>query len=595
MVLPLLTIHDGELSFSVKPLFQGLDVNILENDHLCLIGRNGQGKSTLLKVLKGSIDLDKGDFYKKPGKTIHYLPQELDLPQNKTAFEVVMENAKESYIAEQFLDHLEVNPNKKVNNCSGGEKRRILLAKTLSGNPDLLLLDEPTNHLDIKAIRWLEDYLNSFKSAILTISHDRRFLENTAKGMLLLENRALKKTDRSYNFFETWCQELEQTQQSELKKIKAKLRLEEHWKNFGVTARRKRNQGRLEKLFHLRERRKNLLSDQKKRADITKQEKAFGSQLVVEAKQIEKSYSESLHLEPFSTRIFKGDRIGIIGANGSGKSTLLKMLMGTLSPDKGNIRLGKTIDIAYFDQERMEMNPKETLWQYLCPQGGDQVLVQNKTMHVVGYLKQFMFDDKDARSAISTLSGGQKNRLQLAKTLAQKSNVLILDEPTNDLDMDTLDLLIDNLTHYEGTLILISHDRDFIDQLTTAVFAIHPDGKITDNVGGFSEYEKNFGLEKLLGIKEPPSKNKDKKETNKNAKKSNNKLTYNDQRNLEKIPKLLKKIEQEIQRYEEKLQDPNLYITDPISFDGIAKKLEDKKAEQKNLEHQWLEISMNLE
>lgn len=589
MSLPILTIHNGLLGFGVKPLFENLHINILENDHLCLIGRNGQGKSTLLKVLAGIYDLDKGDFYKKPNALIHYLPQDLTLPSNKSALDIVLETAKEEYLAQTLLDALEVPLDRPVDNFSGGQKRRVLLARALAGNPDVMLLDEPTNHLDIKAIQWLEDYLNNYKGALLTISHDRRFLANVTRSMVWLENKQLRRTNRSYKFFDEWCEELAQTDESELKKINARLRLEEHWKQRGVTGRRKRNQGRLEKLMQLRQRRGNLLADQKKSADLTQQEKAYGSQLIVEAVDIKKSYDSALNIGPFSTRIFKGDRIGIIGPNGCGKSTLLKVLMGSLKPDEGRIRLGKTIDVAYFDQERDAMNPQETLWEYMVSGGGDQVCVQDKTMHVVGYLKQFMFDDKQARGVISILSGGEKNRLQLAKILAQKSNVLILDEPTNDLDMDTLDLLLDLLSQYEGTLILISHDRDFIDQLVTSVFAIHPDGTIIDCVGGYSEYEKKYDIKKLLNIKEAPEKSSTRTAQ---KKKDAVKRTYNDQRDFEKIPKLLELLNNEILQIEKKLEDPLLYTNNPETFDNFIKKLEYKKAEHDKLETRWLELSI---
>jgi ATP-binding cassette subfamily F protein uup len=589
MSLPVLTIHNGVLGFGIKPLFEDLHINILEDDHLCLIGRNGQGKSTLLKVLAGIYELDKGDFYKKPNALIHYLLQDLALPHNKSALKIVLETAKEEYIAYTLLDALDVPSDRTVDNFSGGQKRRVLLARALAGDPDVLLLDEPTNHLDIKAIQWLEDYLNNYKGALLTISHDRRFLANVARSMVWLDNRQLRRTNRSYKFFDEWCEELAQTDETELKKINARLRLEEHWKQRGVTARRKRNQGRLEKLMQLRQRRSNLLTDQKKSVDLTKQEKAYGSQLIVEAVDVKKSYDNALNIGPFSTRIFKGDRIGIIGPNGCGKSTLLKVLIGSIKPDEGRIRLGKTIDLAYFDQERDAMNPQETLWEYMCPGGGDQIQVQDKSMHVVGYLKQFMFDDKQTRGMISILSGGEKNRLQLAKILAQKSNVLVLDEPTNDLDMDTLDLLLDLLSQYEGTLILISHDRDFIDQLVTSVFAIHPDGTIIDCVGGYHEYEKRYDIKKLLNIKDSPQKSSPQTPQ---KKKDNVKRTYNDQRDFEKIPKLLEVLNVEIRQIEKKLADPLLYINDPENFDCFAKKLELKKAEYDNLETRWLELSI---
>ncbi|HCU06298.1 MAG TPA: elongation factor 3, partial [Holosporales bacterium] len=465
MSLPVFTIHDGLLSFSAKPLFERLDINILEDDHICLIGRNGQGKSTLLKVLASIYELDGGEFYQKPNIKIHYLPQDLDLAQHKTILEIVMETAGEEYAANMLLDTLKIDITRNIDTLSGGQKRRVLLARALAGNPDVLLLDEPTNHLDIEAIQWLEDYLNNYQGALIMISHDRYFLRRTTRSMLWLDRGELRRTNRSYKHFEQWQEEIDQNQQSEMTKVQAKLKMEEHWKQRGVTGRRKRNQGRLERLIEMRQRRKMLLSDQPKSMTMASTEKAYGSQLVSEAFEIEKEYKGVLSLGPFSTRVFKKDRIGIIGPNGAGKSTLLKMLIGELKPDSGRVRLGKSIDIAYFEQERDAMDPNDSPWQYLCPTGGDSVEVQGRAMHVVGYLKQFMFDDKQARGKISVLSGGEKNRLQLAKILAQKSNVLILDEPTNDLDADTLDLLINMLSSYEGTLILISHDRDFMDQL----------------------------------------------------------------------------------------------------------------------------------
>ncbi|CAO5680148.1 MAG: ABC transporter ATP-binding protein uup [Holosporales bacterium] len=587
MSLPVLTIHDGVLSFGVKPLFTNLHINVLEDDHLCLIGRNGQGKSTLLKVLAGFFELDQGEFYKRPNTKIHYLQQDLVLPKGKTALEIVKETAYEEYIACELLDYLEVNPDMVVDTFSGGQKRRVLLARTLAGEPDVLLLDEPTNHLDIKAIVWLEDYLKTFKGAIVTISHDRRFLENTAKSMLWLDRGELRRTNRSYAFFDTWLDEINEKEQVELEKLNSKLRLEEHWKQRGVTARRKRNQGRLERLLNMRQRRVQLLSQQTKSVVMNDPSKGYGSQLIVDAVDITKQYGESLMLKPFSTRIFKSDRIGIIGPNGSGKSTLLKILIGELPPDSGRIRLGKTIEIAYFEQERDSMNLDETPWQYLCPAGGDTVEVQGRTMHVVGYLKRFLFDEKQATGKIGILSGGEKNRLQLAKILTQKSNVLILDEPTNDLDMDTLDLLIDMLTAYEGTLIIISHDRDFVDELVTAVLGIRTDGTIVECVGGYSEYQKQFGMQSLIPNKKV-LKNTEMQQKEKGL--SSQKRTYKDQRDFENIPKELDALDIRIKEIEIKLYDADLYTQNSKEFDSLTEELDKKKKQRDELENKWLAL-----
>jgi len=518
------------------------------------------------------------------------LPQDLDLPEGKTIREIVMETAGEEYAADMLLEALKIDASRDIETLSGGQKRRVLLARALAGNPDVLLLDEPTNHLDIEAIQWLEDYLNSYQGALIMISHDRYFLRRTTRSMLWLDRGDLRRTNRSYKHFEQWQDEIEQNQKSEMTKVRAKLKMEEHWKQRGVTGRRKRNQGRLERLMEMRQRRKNLLSDQPKSMTMASTEKAYGSQLVSEAFAIQKEYKDTLSLGPFSTRIFKKDRIGIIGPNGAGKSTLLKMMIGELKPDIGRVRLGKSIDIAYFEQERETMDPNDSPWQYLCPAGGDSVEVQGRAMHVVGYLKQFMFDDKQARGKISILSGGEKNRLQLAKILAQKSNVLILDEPTNDLDADTLDLLISMLSSYEGTLILISHDRDFMDQLVTAVFAIHPDGSIKECVGGYSDYEAKFGAGMLIGKASKIEPEKVPEKTVIKPLPKRNKLTYKDQRDYDNFPEDLKRLEADIQKAEDQLHDPKLYLNDPDLFDTLTVSLEEMKNKQESMELRWLKL-----
>ena len=432
MTLPVLTLHKGFLSYGIKPIFQDLDINVLENDHICLIGRNGQGKSTLLKVLAGIIELDRGLFYKRPHTKIHYLPQDFDVFCQKTALETVMESGCMQHEAETLLDALEMEENLKLDNLSGGEKRRILLARTLAGNPDVLLLDEPTNHLDIKGIQWLEAYINDFKKAVITISHDRRFLMQTSRSVVWLDRGQTRRSNKGYAYFDQWMDEIEQSEARSVEKINSKLRLEEHWKQRGVTARRKRNQGRLEKLTQMREQRKQLLSNQPKSMKIEGTTQIFGNQLVSELIDVKKTYEGRLSLGPISLRVFNKDRIGIVGPNGCGKTTLLKLIVGQLAPDSGRIRVGKSIIPAFFEQERNSMDPQETPWQYLCPGGGDSITLQDTCMHVVGYLKKFLFDDKQVKGLVGILSGGEKNRLQLSKILAQPSNVLVLDEPTND-------------------------------------------------------------------------------------------------------------------------------------------------------------------
>lgn len=590
MSLPILTIHHGFLAYGTKVIFQDIDINVLEDEHVCLVGRNGQGKSSLLKVLSGLIELDKGDFYKRPHTKIHYLPQDLFMPFHKSVREVVMESGALEYEADIFLEALELHPYESLNDLSGGEKRRVLLARALAGNPDVLLLDEPTNHLDIKGIQWLEDYINAFKKAVVMISHDRRFLENTSRSLIYLDRGGSRRSNKGYAYFDQWIEEIEKEEAKSLERIESKLRLEEHWKQRGVTARRKRNQGRLEKLYQMRERRSQLLLSQTKAVQLEAKNPGGGNQLVSELINVQKIYEGRLSLGPFSTRIFKGDRIGIIGPNGSGKSTLLKLIIGQLEPDFGRVHIGKTIESAWFEQERDSMDVTETPWQYLCPSGGDSVLVQEHSMHVVGYLKKFLFDDKQARGAIGTLSGGEKNRLQLAKILATPSNVLVLDEPTNDLDMDTLDLLTDMLTDYKGTLILISHDRDFIDQLVTAVFVIQPDGKVIECIGGYTEYEQKYSADKIEShsLKQEEKKEKSSKEIRGKSKR----LTYSDQRDLNMIPSQIEEIEARLREIEGLLLDPDLYTENPLKFSDLTKELSELRDKQSTLEHRWLDLSL---
>ena len=537
------------------------------------------------------VELDRGVFYKRPHTKIHYLPQDLSLPLKKSVREVVMESGALDHEADIFLDALELHPHENVANLSGGEKRRVLLARALSGNPDVLLLDEPTNHLDIKGIEWLEEYIKGFKNAVVMISHDRRFLTNTSRSIISLDRGSARRSNKGYAFFDQWMEDIERSEAKSLDRLKSKLRLEEHWKQRGVTGRRKRNQGRLEKLHQLRDRRSRLLSNQTKSVQLTAKTDMGGNQLVSELIDVQKSYEGRLSLGPFSTRIFKGDRIGIIGPNGSGKSTLLKLIIGQLKPDSGRVRIGKTIEPAWFEQERDSMEPTDTPWQYLCPGGGDSVIVQDEPMHVVGYLKKFLFDDKQARGVIGILSGGEKNRLQLAKILAESSNVLVLDEPTNDLDMDTLDLLTDMLADYKGTLILISHDRDFIDQLVTAVFAIQPDGKIIECIGGYTEYEQTYSQShpSSKSLKQEEKKAPIPKEILQKPKK----MTYSDQRDLNLIPTQLDDMYRRLKEIEYLLLDPNLYTENPTKFSQLTQELMELKDKQSMLEERWLELSLS--
>ena len=468
---PLLIIKDLKISFGDKPLLQGLELTVSKGDRYCLVGRNGSGKSTLIKILSGAVEPDHIDCYIEPGLKIRYLPQESFVKEDQTILDFVLESGCEPYEALSYLDQLDLDPKRLGKGLSGGENRKSALARMLSGDGDLYLLDEPTNHLDMATIEWLEGELA--RKTFIVISHDRKFLTNTSNKLLWLD-RGLLHTHKKggYAQFDTFYEAFLQEEERQMEKLDVKLKEELHWLHRGVTARRKRNQGRLRALNQLRDIKRGVLQNQAQKVKLGGGiESDISSKLVANVVGISKSYEGKEIVKHFSTRILRGDRVGLLGANGAGKTTLLRLLMGLEKPDEGKVKLGAKIDLIYFDQMRDSLKPSETLWENLCETGGDQVLIGGHHRHVVAYLKDFMFEDKQAKSLVSTLSGGEKNRLALAKALTQSGNVLVLDEPTNDLDMDTLDLLQDILSDYEGTLLIVSHDRDFLDRMTTSIIS----------------------------------------------------------------------------------------------------------------------------
>jgi ATP-binding cassette subfamily F protein uup len=582
---PLISLRDISLSFGGHPLFEGLFNNITKGDKTCLVGRNGSGKSTFLKVVCGQIDVDQGERFVQPGTRFSYLPQDVWLEPNQTPKEFVMQSGCEPFEADEILDLLKMDRDRLMDGFSGGERRRVALARALVGKPDVLLLDEPTNHLDLPTIEWLEEFLNAYTGALLTISHDRTFLERVSCSCLWLDRGKLHRHNQGFSDFEVWSEHLMAEEEKHLSKMNVKLKEELHWLHRGVTARRKRNQGRLRELNKLREQKRALLSNKIGKLKMAGADSDLGSKLVIEAKSISKSLGDKTLIQNFSTRILRGDRIGIIGPNGAGKTNLIRMLAGILSPDSGTVRLGKTVDLIYFDQLRDTLKPNDTLWQNLCDTGGDHVTVQGTPRHVMAYLKDFLFEEKQVRSPVAILSGGEKNRLALAKALTRPGNLLILDEPTNDLDMDTLDLLIEMLSDYSGTLIIVSHDRDFLDKLTTSIIGLEGDGVVRESVGGYQDYVRQYPSQKRV---ERTAKALPKEMVEKP--KPPRRISYNDKREYDLLPARMDELMHQIAECEARLEDPAFYQNHPHEFTKVTEILTNAKEELAHAEIRWLEL-----
>jgi ATP-binding cassette subfamily F protein uup len=593
---PVLYLKDICLSLGKDELFADLNLQLYKNDRVCLVGKNGSGKSTLLKIIAGLVEATDGKIFIQPGLKVGYLPQTTIFPEEQTIYQYVL-NDKHSdenrYLADIILEKLKV-PNKGLmKHLSGGMQRRASLARSLVENPDIVLLDEPTNHLDIESIIWLEQYLNEYKGSVICISHDRRFLDNISNRTWWLYKRQIYSNNKGFKFFDEWSDIIRQQQIAELKKLHQQLDTENAWLAYGVTARRKRNQGRLEKLHQLRAKLKNEnseLNKQNQTLKIDELNKKNSAKIVLEMNNVSLNFSHEQQIKEilnnFSMRIIKGERIGIIGANGSGKSSFLKLITGELKPDSGKIKLGANLEISYFDQNRNLLNPEKTLWETLCPNGGDQIKVNDRFMHVVAYLKNFMFDSKQAHSPVSSLSGGEASRLLLAKLLANPGNFLIFDEPTNDLDMDTLDILEELLTSSKSTMLIVSHDREFLDRITTRSLVFKGDGEIIDYFGGYSDY-KDFQKISLNKSKNPTQISKSEND----QVKVSNKLTYTLQRELDLLPGKIDKINEEIEQLNIILSDANLFDKDPGKFNQTIKNFEKKKAELEQFELRWLELA----
>lgn len=597
---PLLTLQSIRLTFGGKPLFSDLSLSLKSGDHICLVGKNGCGKSTLLKLLSGDIEPDYGTYFLKPGTTLQRLSQDPVFPPDENVRSYLekglfadpspfQDTTDKTYLVDMALAEIAMTGDESLERLSGGEGRRVAIVKTFLQNPDILLLDEPTNHLDLPTITWLEKRLKAFKGALVLISHDRTFLTQSTGLTWWLDQGRIRCLEKDFSHFEAWSDQIIQEELTKTRKIDNLIDKETQWSREGISARRKRNQGRLKALYKLREKRASIV----KRDRTTKLEANLGEasgRLVAKVRNIHKSYEGKTIIADFSMNILRGDKIGIIGPNGAGKSTLIKLLTRDLNPDQGKVTLGTNLTPIYFDQKRATLNPEQTLWEFLCDGAADQVMVHGKPRHVMGYLRDFLFEDCQARSPIQSLSGGEKNRLLLAKFFAKSSNFMILDEPTNDLDMDTLDLLQDLLNAYEGTLLLVSHDRDFLDKTVTSTLVFEGEGKITEYPGGYSDYIRQRKAEEIEKSKPKVSK----KNASPSLKKTS-KLSFNLQYKLEKLPQEIEKLTGKIETLEKKLMDDSLYQRDPGLFDELAQTLEEAKSEKESLENEWLEIEIKRE
>ena len=592
---PIYALKSVSLAFGDNQLFSNVELYINRGDKISLVGRNGSGKSTLLKVIAGVLEPDNGEIFAQPGIKIAYMPQEPDFGACKTLREVVRSGIDDytpdqEYRVNILVEQFAIAAEQEVSKASGGERRKAALAKALIDNPDILLLDEPTNHLDIATIEQLEKIIKDFAGAVVLISHDRMFLSNTSEVTFWLDRGNMHRNNKGFKFFEEWQEQIINQEMIEQNNLNRKIAEETEWLHKGVTARRRRNMGRLRKLQQLRLERKEQIK-QIGNINLNIDEGDFRSKLVIEAKNICKSFGERAIIKDFSTRIIKGNKIGIVGPNGAGKTTLIKLLTKRLEPDSGFVRIGKNLEEAYFDQNRINLDPKKTLWQTLCDKG-DHIMVQGHWRHVVAYLKDFLFKPSQAQCPVAALSGGEKNRLMLAVALAQPSNFLVLDEPTNDLDMDTLDLLQEVLDDYGGTILIVSHDRDFLDRVVSSVIYLKGDGTVYEHAGSYSEL-----LEKLPGHEiKPVSKVNAKKTTPQSTTSAKpKKLSYNQQRLLEVLPAEISAIEQEISQVEQELSNADLYTSDPKRFDELSRKLPELQNVKDGKENQWLELQMLAE
>jgi len=597
MAPPLLYLKNIKLTFGGTPLLEGADLTIGAGDRLALVGRNGSGKSTLLKIAAGLIESDDGERFVQPGATVRYLPQEPDL----TGFETVLAYVEaglapgdDPFRARYLIEALGLTGEENPTRLSGGEARRAALARVLAPEPDILLIDEPTNHLDLPAIEWLESELKTLSSALVMISHDRRFLENLSRATLWLDRGKTRLLNQGFAAFEDWRDTVLEEEERERHKLDRQIVREEHWVRYGVTARRKRNVRRMAELATLRQKRKDYRGPQGQ-VKLAASEAEQSGTMVIEAKSISKAFGERVIVKDLSLRILRGDRLALVGANGAGKTTLLNLLIGKLEADSGHIRRGVNLEMTTLEQKRDSLDPTSTLAETLTGGSGDKVIVNGESRHVVSYMKDFLFLPEQARTPVSALSGGERARLLLAVALASPSNLLVLDEPTNDLDLETLDLLEDMLGDYKGTLIVVSHDRDFLDRVATSVLVSEGQGRWLEYAGGYSDMVRQRG--EGVTARKAEDKQRDAKPVVAQAQSdapttAKRKISFNEKRLLETLPERIAALGRDIEKLKSVLTDPELYSKDRARFEKATDLLTRTEAELANCETQWLELEM---
>ena len=583
MSAPILAYEDLGLVQGHGWLFRNLDIYIGPRDRLALIGRNGAGKTTLLKLLGNRIDSDEGRRTIVPGSRVVLLEQEPAMDGFRTLRDYALSgpDAPAIHAVEAIADQIGIDLDREAATASGGERRRAAIARALAMDPDVLLLDEPTNHLDIAAIDWLEQWLNRFTGAFVAISHDRTFLTRLTKQTLWLDRGGIRRAEIGFGGFEAWTERVHDEEQRNAERLDAKLKIEEHWMLRGVTARRRRNQGRLTKLVEMRATRKAMLGPQGT-ARLSIGTDDVRTKTVIDAEHVGKTYGERTVIRDFSFRVTRGDRIGLVGANGAGKSTLLKLLTGEVAPDEGRVKLAKTLDAVVIDQQRSLMAPDKRVRDVLAD-GGDWIDVQGVRKHIHGYLKEFLFDPSMTEARVATLSGGERSRLLLAREFARRSNLLVLDEPTNDLDLETLDLLQEVIADYDGTVLIVSHDRDFLDRTVTVTLGLDGSGHVDIVAGGYEDWERQRA----------PARTAKKAGTRPvaDAPKVTRKLSYKDQRDLDMLPKEIETLEAGIVRDEALLADPDLYVRDPRRFDALMQAIARARDRKEAAELRWLELA----
>jgi ATP-binding cassette subfamily F protein uup len=595
MAPPILSLKDIDLHWGADPVLDKLEMHIGVNERLCLIGRNGTGKSTLLKLVAGIIKADGGERWVQPGSRIAYLPQEPDASGYATLRDYIIgglpeDERDQSYRADVLIEDLSVVGDAAPDTASGGEMRRAALARTLIGEPELLLLDEPTNHMDIATIEWLEGYLKAWRGAMVLISHDRTFLANLATACLWLDRGKIRRLDDGFDKFEAWQDKVYAEEEEAKKKLDKVIKEETRWSVEGISARRTRNQGRLRRLYAMRDERRNMIKATGQVAISLAAGGRSGTR-VIEAKGIAKAYDGRTLFEDFSIRINRGDRVGIIGPNGVGKSTLLKVLIGEVEPDAGSVKHGTKLETLLIDQKRAALKDDMTVTDVLTGGDSEWVHIGDEKKHIMSYMKDFLFDPSVANTPVSALSGGERNRLLIAANFARPSNLMILDEPTNDLDMDTLDLLQEVLADYKGTIILVSHDRDFLDRVVSSSVVMEGDGTAVEYAGGYSDY---LAQKKLVQKPEAeaPKADKAKVVAIKDAapRKKATKLSYKDQRELDSLPAEVETLSMQIDQMEAELSDPALYAKSPDRFAALSKELEAARDTLDEKEMRWLEL-----